>query len=186
MAGRKASGLPHPARTLVTNGEEMAFLRSQKCSVGMLLGAGTSYQDLVHPQADLSCRKADSMPQNHFLLSVQSVGNGEMLELTLSGSMSAPCWSLITPMLLCWAPAFFEAAEGIICHLYCSVYSPGSYLQLTIQTMGWRWESSFPSRPFIMDLIAIVWVLHTNINSLSQHPCEIDFDISYFTVEREV
>ena len=136
MVGRKASGLPHPACTLVTNGEEMAFLRAQKCSVGMVLGAGTCHQDLVHLQADLSCCKADSMPPNHFLLSVQSVANGEMLELTLSGSVSAPCWSLITPVLLCWAPALFEAAEGIICCLYCSVHSPGSYLQFTIQTMG--------------------------------------------------
>lgn len=39
---------------------------------------------------------------------------------------------------------------------------------------------------FFMDLIAAVWELHTNINSISQHPCETDFDVSYFTVQREV
>jgi len=72
---------------------------------------------------------------------------------------------------------------NLIFHLYCSVHSPGSYLQLTIQTGGWRWESLFPPRPFFLDVVATVWVFHTNINSLSQHLCEIDF-VSYFTVEK--
>lgn len=44
--GRKASGLPCPSCTHVMAGEEVAFLGAQKCSVGMLLGAGTSRQAL--------------------------------------------------------------------------------------------------------------------------------------------
>lgn len=54
------------------------------------------------------------MPPNHFLLSERLVRNGEMLEITLSGSVSVPSWSLITPLLLRWAAALFEAEGGTV------------------------------------------------------------------------
>jgi len=48
---------------------------------------GHPARHLVYLWADLSWHKADSMSQNYFLLSEQLVRNGEMLELTLPGSV---------------------------------------------------------------------------------------------------
>lgn len=190
MVVRKASGLLHPGCTSVVNEEGIAFLGAHKCSVGIIPGAGTSLQAhgtspswFVLSQSRLSAPKPFSA-QWAICWKWRNVGINPVWQRVCTVLLfDHPCTSLLDSSFV-WGCR--RDGANLICHLYCSAQSTGSYLQLTIQTVGWRWESSFPSRPFFMDLIAIAWVFRTNINSLSQHPCEMDFDVSYFTAERGV
>lgn len=100
------------------------------------------------------------------------------------------CVAVCLPHAGLWSPLCLSAGlqlwgcrrdcDNLICRLYCSVHSPGSYFQAHYSNRGLKWESSFPSRPFLMGFTARERVLHPNINSLSQHPCERDFCFLFY------
>lgn len=65
-----------------------------------------------------------------------------MLELTPSGSVSAPCCSLITPVLLCWALALSEAAEGMVLMLFAIFIVQRTALGLIYSSLFKLWAEN--------------------------------------------
>lgn len=70
---------------------------------------------------------------------------------------------------------------NFICCLYCPVHSP-EFIYSSPFTLGLEKGifNSFWTEILCMDFIA----LHASINSLSQHPCEINWFLFFFIVER--